>query len=141
MIINELKITARKKKKRIGRGGAHGTYSTRGGKGQTARSGSSFYVGFEGGRSGLKRQIPKLGGFKSIHSKAEIVSLGVLDKKFNEGEEINPDILKEKGLVRSKKNGIKILNNGDINKKIMISGCALSRGAKEKIEKAGGNIN
>lgn len=140
MLINDLKVTKKKAKKTVGRGGVHGTYSTRGGKGQTARSGSSFYIGFEGGRSGLKRQLPKLGGFKSHFPKAEIVSLGNLDKHFNEGEEINSKTLAERGFIKNERGAVKILNNGEINKKIIISGCSASKGAKEKIEKAGGSV-
>jgi len=130
----------KKKKKQVGRGGKRGTYSGRGGKGQRARS---------GGKSGSKRRgmrqlmetTHKLRGFKSKKKKPEIINLADFDGKFKSGDKITNVVLLRKGLVDRTKNGVKILGNGEINIKLEISGCKVSRAAKEKIEKAGGKVN
>jgi len=129
----------KKKKKQVGRGGKRGTYSGRGGKGQRARS---------GGKSGSKRRgmrqmetTHKLRGFKSKKKKPEIINLADFDGKFKSGDKITNVVLLRKGLVDRTKNGVKILGNGEINIKLEISGCMVSRAAKEKIEKAGGKVN
>ncbi len=130
---------AKKKKKRIGRGGKRGTYSGRGIKGQRARS---------GGKRGLKRlgmrplmeQTPKLRGFKSLKKKPEILNLKDLQNKFKDGDKITPQVLLKKGLVDKIKNGVKILGDGEIKVKLEISGCQVSKSAKEKVEKAGGVV-
>lgn len=140
MLINELKVKAKKKKKTVGRGGVHGTYSTRGGKGQTARSGSSFYLGFEGGRSGLRKQLHKLGGFKSIYAKPQIVNLNALESNFNDGDIITKQALVEKKLIKDNGNAVKILGNGEISKKLAIKKLLASQSVRSKIEAAGGNV-
>jgi len=140
MLINELKISSKKKKKRVGRGGVHGTYCTRGGKGQTARSGSSFYMGFEGGKSGLKKQLHKLGGFKSIYAKPQVVNLSSLNNNFNDGDVISREVLVREKLVKDTMNAIKVLGNGEINKKLTIKNILVSDSAKSKIEAVGGKI-
>lgn len=131
---------SRKKVKRVGRGlGSTGTYSGRGQKGQKARS---------GGKKGLKmlgmRRIilstPKLRGFKSFYPKMAAVNVMSLEKKFNDGERVTPKTLLEKGLVGKMKVAVKILGDGELKKKLIIEGCAVSAGAREKIEKAGGKI-
>lgn len=129
------------RKKRIGRGNAsgHGTYSTRGMKGQKSRT---------GGRGGLKYKgmkqiilsIPKKRGFKSLEQKPEILNIDILDKKFDDGSKINPKILHEAKIISKIIKGVKILGNGETKKKFIIKGCSVSRSAKEKIEKAGGEI-
>jgi len=134
-------LNSKRKIKRIGRGNAsgHGTYSTRGLKGQRARS---------GGRSGLKQKgwrhillsAPKLRGFKSLYSKGQIVNLVDLEKKFNDGEKITPQVLAEKKLIANAHFLVKILGKGELNKKLEIVGCSVSASAKEKIEKIGGQI-
>lgn len=139
MLINELQVKPKKKKKTIGRGGVHGTYSTRGGKGQTARSGSSFYLGFEGGKSGLKKQLHKRGGFKSIYAKPQIIKLEILNQ-FNEGAVVGKNILADKKIIKSTANNVKILNSGEINKKLIVKECLVSISAKKKIEAAGGQV-
>ncbi|MBI3952352.1 MAG: 50S ribosomal protein L15 [Candidatus Doudnabacteria bacterium] len=142
--LSELKPYKRaaKRRKVIGRGvgSGHGTYSGRGGKGQTARSGSSIPVGFEGGRMPLHRQIPKRRGFKSLNPKAEVLSLSDLSKKFNSGETVNPKILANKGMIRSSMSGVKILGEGEITKSLTFEKVKVSAQAKGKIEKAGGKI-
>ncbi|MDD5043581.1 MAG: 50S ribosomal protein L15 [Patescibacteria group bacterium] len=132
---------SKKNKKRIGRGlgSGHGTYSTRGAKGQRARSGGSKGLKLKGLRQNLLN-IPKLRGFKSRKPKMNVVNLNALEKKFKEGEMINPKLLLVKGVVKGLVGGVKILGDGEITKKIVIEGCRLSAKAKEKIVKAGGKV-
>ena len=132
---------SRTRSRRIGRGpgSGRGTTAGKGTKGQRARS---------GGRKGLKRlglkrimqRIPKHRGFKSIHKKPAIVNVGDLEARFVSGTVITPRQLESVGLVRSAKNGVKILGNGLLTKALLIQGCSISKSAKEKIEKAGGKI-
>ncbi|MFH1142386.1 MAG: 50S ribosomal protein L15 [Candidatus Uhrbacteria bacterium] len=132
---------ATKKRKRVGRGwgSGKGKYSGRGSKGQRSRS---------GGKSGLKKKglrtvmlnIPKKRGFTSLQPKAEVINIGMLAKKFSDGAEISVKNLKEKGLISTVRNGVKILGNGQIDIKVTIKGCKVSATAKTKIEKAGGNV-
>ncbi|TRZ78089.1 50S ribosomal protein L15 [bacterium] len=133
MIINDLVVKPKKKKKRIGRGGAHGTYSTRGMKGQKSRSGSSFPVGFEGGRSGMKKQLPKRGGFKSIHEKSVVVSLKDLDKNFKDGDVVTPQALVAKGIIATAHTKFKILNSGELTKKLTIKKCLMSKSVEKEL--------
>lgn len=131
---------SKKRVKRVGRGlGGRGTYSGRGQKGQRARS---------GGRKGLKLKglkkmllgIPKVRGFKSLYPKMAVVNVGDLDKKFQDGDKVNPQTLLEKGLIDKIKTEVKILGDGELGKKLTIEECAVSRSAREKIEKVGGKI-
>ncbi len=132
---------SRKTKKRIGRGNAsgHGTYSTRGQKGQRARS---------GGRKGLKRKgmrqllmsLPKIGGFKSLSMRPAILNVGDLEKNFTDGAMVNPGAILAKGLVRNIGNGVKILGDGELKKKLKVSDCLVSESAKQKITAAGGAV-
>ena len=135
MIVNDLVVKPKKKKKRIGRGGVHGTYSTRGMKGQKARSGSSFPIGFEGGRTGLKKQLAKRGGFKSIHAKSSIVTLTDLDNNFQDGDIITPKALAAKGIIESAHAKFKILNSGKLEKKVVIKKCPMSKSVESKVSK------
>jgi len=128
---------SKKKKKIIGRGGKHGTYSGKGLKGQKARSGTSGFK--RRGMKGLIEATPKLRGFKSHKPKFEVVNLKDLNK-YKDGDKINPKILKKTGLVDKIENGVKILGKGEINVKINVEECKVSDSAKEKIEKAGGKI-
>jgi len=146
MQLHQLKpIHKLKKRKRIGRGGKRGTYSGRGMKGQRARAGRKMkpvirelikkYPKLRGYRQKLKAQSSKL--------KTAILNLEVLEKKFNTGEKITPEILLEKRIIRKIKGKIplvKILAKGEISKKLIIGGCQMSESAKEKIERAGGQI-
>ncbi len=134
MIINDLVVKPKKKKKRIGRGGVHGTYSTRGMKGQKARSGVSFPAGFEGGRSGLKKQLPKRGGFKSIHGKNSIVTLTDLENNFKDGDVITPRALVAKGIIKDANEKFKILNSGELTKKLTIKKCVMSKTVENKLK-------
>jgi large subunit ribosomal protein L15 len=144
MQINSLKLkNKRKKKKTIGRGGKKGTYCGRGGKGQSARSGSSINPLFEGGRSTLIDHMKKLRGFKSPHAKKNIVKLDQLESKFKDGETVDIESLIKNRLVGKieAKDGVKILGGGKISKKLTFhKDIFLSASAKEAIQKAGGKV-
>lgn len=140
MQIHELKITKKASKKRVGRGGKKGTYSGRGMKGQKARSGASQSPTFEGGKTTLIQKTKKLKGFKSLNKKNLAINLNQLNSKFEDGDKINNKSLKEKGLIRKENQGVKILSEGKINKKIIIENLLISKKAQEKIEKAGGEV-
>ncbi len=145
--------SAQKTRKRVGRGlgSSHGTYSTRGMKGQRARSGGSKGLKARGLKSFLLR-IPKTGGFKSIHPKALSVNLDVLEKHYASGDTVTRENLLEKGIIREKKGlrkgkaapslsaRVKILSDGKLTKKLTITQCDLSVKAKAKIEAAGGTV-
>lgn len=132
---------SRTRVRRIGRGAGsgRGTTAGKGTKGQRARS---------GGRKGLKRlglkrimqRIPKHRGFKSIHPRLAVVNVSDLEAYFASGAVITPQALAAMDLVRSAKNGVKILGDGALTKSFTIKGCEMSKTAKAKIEKAGGRI-
>jgi len=141
MQIHQLKpIHKRKNEKRVGRGGKRGKYSGRGIKGQKARAGRKLKPII---REILKK-YPKLRGYRFKAKKEyEIINLDRIEKKFKEGEKVTPKTLVEKGLIR-KRGGkipqVKILGRGEITKKLTFENCFFSKSAKEKIEKAGGEI-
>lgn len=142
MQIHELSTTT-SKKKRIGRGGKRGTYSGRGMKGQKSRSGGNVDPLFEGGRTSLIQKMKKKRGFKSPHAKKTVISLAGIDKVFSDGDTISIATLLEKSLVshKKKRDGARIVANGEISKKVTIaSEIGVSTKAKEMIEKAGGKI-
>jgi len=130
----------RKKTKRVGRGNGsgRGTYSTRGCKGQKARKGKKLRPGFEGGQTPLVQRMPKLRGFKSLRTPYQVVNVGDLEI-FDNGTTIDAKVLAKKGLVRPKST-VKILGDGELKKKLTIQIEAVSKSAKNKIEKAGGKI-
>jgi len=128
----------KKKKKRVGRGGKRGTYSGKGQKGQRSRSGGRKRLKVKSFRRILQR-IPKKKGFKSIHPKMEIVNIGDLDKKFKNGDVIDLKILLKNGLVGKIKNGVKILGEGKLTKKLTVKANKFSRSAEKAIKKAGGS--
>lgn len=143
MQIHELKVKGKKNRKRIGRGGKRGTYSGKGNKGQKARSGGNVDPLFEGGRSSLVDRLKKVRGFKSIAPKKLVLGLDLLESKFADGEAVNFKTLVEKKIFRASeiKNGVKILGNGKITKKVLVDGEILtSDSAKVAIEKAGGKV-
>src|ERR1041385_6702141 len=128
------------KKKRLGRGPGTGLGKTsgRGEKGQKSRSGYSSKIGFEGGQMPLHRRLPKR-GFTNIFKKQWIeVSLEALEKSFAANDEINPEVLHRRGIIKKAKHDIVVLGNGDITKALKVSAHRFTRSAKEKIEKAGG---
>jgi len=132
-------------KKRLGRGNASGkgNYSTRGLKGQKARSGGAKPVWFEWGQTPLTRRIPKLKGFKRYYklvTNYQVVNVGDLEK-FDANTEITKEVLAEKKLIRKASEPVKILWNGDLTKSLIFKWIeAFSKSAKEKIEKAWGKI-
>ena len=141
MKLHELKsnIGATQKKKRVGRGPGSGLGKTsgRGQKGQKARSGASINPVFEGGQLPLYRRIPKRGfssaKFKTIYA---TINVGELNK-FENGTVINPALLKDAGLVKKQYDGIKVLGNGKLEKKLTIQANKFSTSALEKIKEAG----
>ena len=131
---------ANRNRKRIGRGPGSGSGVTagRGHKGQKSRSGYSQRFGFEGGQMPLYRRIPKR-GFTNKFSKKYVV-LNVRDlNQFRAGTEVSPETLIEKGLVKSVKDGLRVLGEGELNKKLKVKAHHFSKSAKEKIEAAGGS--
>lgn len=129
------------KKKRVGRGPGSGLGKTagRGNKGQKSRSGYSSRPGFEGGQMPLQRRLPKR-GFTNIFKKQWIeISLAKIEQNFNAGDEITPEVLHERGLIKKAKHDLVILGNGDISKGLNISAHRFTKAAREKIEKAGGS--
>lgn len=130
-----------KNRKRRGRGNASGlgTYSGRGVKGQKARSGGKFKGGHGGKRAPRFIQTtPKKRGFRSQHEKYAVVNLADLQQTFNEGTRVTPAILYEKGLIPTPKFGVKILGEGELVKKLVVSAQKFSGSAKDAILKAGG---
>ncbi|ASR41869.1 50S ribosomal protein L15 [Ligilactobacillus agilis] len=122
---------------RVGRGTSSGNGKTagRGQKGQKARS--KVRVGFEGGQMPLFRRMPKR-GFKNINRKDyAIVNLETLNK-FEDGAEVTPALLVESGLIKDEKDGIKVLGNGELKKKLTVKANKFSASAKAAIEAAGG---
>ena len=131
---------ARHRRKRLGQGesSGHGKTSGRGGKGQTARSGSSIRIGFEGGQMPLIRRIPKRGFNNARHATRYIpVNLEALNR-FDDGARIDENILRQAGLANGRASGVKILGDGELTKKLTISAHAFSASAKAKIEAKGG---
>lgn len=135
---------ANKRPKRVGRGSGSGLGTTagKGNKGQQSRTGKAVpYVGFEGGQMPLYRRIARR-GFSNYPFKKEyaVVNVMALNAKFSDGDAVNKVTLKEKGLVKKACDGIKILGNGDLTKRLNVEVDKVSAGAKEKIEKAGGTV-
>ena len=141
MKLNQLTATpgATKERKRIGRGYGSGNGKTagKGHKGQKARAGHGQQPGFEGGQMPLQRRIPKR-GFNNIFAK-EIVSVNVGTlNKFEDGAAVDAAALIQAGIVKKSCDGVKILSNGELNKKLTVKANAFSEAAKAKIEAAGG---
>jgi large subunit ribosomal protein L15 len=131
---------AKHRTKRLGQGesSGHGKTSGRGGKGQTARSGSSIRIGFEGGQMPLIRRIPKRGFNNARFTTRYIaVNVGELDK-FDDGAKVDETALRAMGLANGRADGIKILGEGELSKKLTVNASAFSASAKAKIEAKGG---
>ena len=130
---------SKKEAKRIGRGHGSGQGKTagKGHKGQKARAGKGMRVGFEGGQMPLQRRLPKR-GFNNIFRKYVVaINVGTLNK-FEDGAVVDIAALTEKGIVKNSFDGVKILSNGTITKKLTVKANAFSKGAVAKIEAAGG---
>ncbi len=128
-----------KERKRIGRGAGSGQGKTagKGHKGQKARSGGNVRPGFEGGQMPLARRVPKR-GFNNIFAK-NIVTISVRDlNKFEDGAVVDTKALLDAGIISKAQDGVKVLSNGEITKKLTVQLAAFSASAKEKIENAGG---
>ncbi len=131
------------KKKRVGRGPGSGLGKTagRGNKGQKSRSGYSGKVGFEGGQMPLQRRLPKR-GFTNIFKKQWIeVTLATLENSFEAGDSITPETMHERGVIAKGKRDIVVLGTGDITKALTVSAHRFTKGARQKIEAAGGTAN
>jgi large subunit ribosomal protein L15 len=131
---------AKHRRKRLGQGesSGHGKTSGRGGKGQTARSGSSIRIGFEGGQMPLIRRIPKRGFNNTRHTTRYIpVNLESLNQ-FQEGARVDEAGLRTAGLANGPSNGIKILGDGELTRKLTVVAHAFSASARAKIEAKGG---
>ena len=141
MELNNLKPKkgARHAKKRVGRGpgSGHGKTSGRGEKGQKSRSGFSRSLGFEGGQMPLHRRLPKR-GFTNIFKKDyAVVNVSDLER-FDSGASVDEAALRQAGLVKGQHDGVKILGDGELSKKLTVSATKFSKSAREIIEKAGG---
>lgn len=142
MKLHELKPAAGSKKapKRVGRGTGSGLgrNAGKGEKGQNARSGGGVRLGFEGGQLPLFRRLGKR-GFNNARFRTVYASLNVSDlNRFEENTVVTPELLIETGLIKKQLDGIKVLGNGELNKKLTVKANAFSNTAKEKIENLGG---
>ena len=142
MELNNLKYTkgSIQTRNRVGRGigSGNGKTSGRGQKGQNARSGGGVRVGFEGGQNPLVFRIAKR-GFNNYEFATRYAVINISDlEKFEDGAEITPELLKEMGIVKDMKDGLKVLGNGELTKKLTVNANKFSKVAKEKIENAGG---
>lgn len=151
MQLHQLKPTTKhKSRKRVGRGGKRGTFSGRGSKGQKSRAGARIRPGFRGGDNPIWKLFPKQRGatkkvdikharFGVAKKESEVVNLGILNSFFQDGDSVSPKILAQKGIISDKKR-VKILSDGELDKKLNFSGVAFSKQARDKILKAGGTI-
>lgn len=129
----------RKKRVGCGEGGGHGKTSGRGGKGQSARSGSSIRPGFEGGQMPLYRKLPHRGfnnaNFRTNYTTVNVGDFAKLDASITE---ITADVLSQHGIIRSEKLPLKVLGDGEITRAFKVTAVKFSESAKAKLEKAGG---
>jgi len=143
MKLHELKPAkgSTKERKRKGRGVGSGLGKTagRGSKGQLSRSGGNIRPGYEGGQMPLHRRLPKRGFTNIFKKQFAVVNLGDL-ARFESGGTVDEAALVRSGLVKGRRDGIKLLGNGDIDKALTVKINAVSRSAKEKIEAAGGSV-
>ncbi len=141
MKLHELKYTegSRKDGFRLGRGqgSGNGKTSGKGNKGQKARSGGMGKLGFEGGQTPLARRLPKRGFTNYTRKEYAIVNLDQLNK-FADGTEVTVEMLKDCGIVKDLKNGVKILGEGELTKKLVVKANKFSKSAVAMIEKVGG---
>ena len=140
MKLHELENLNAKNRKRIGRGPGSGTGKTsgKGHKGQNARSGGGVRPGFEGGQLPLYRRLSKR-GFNNYNFRTVYATVNVSDlEKFDEGTVVDIELLKKSGLVKKELDGVKVLGNGELSKKLTVKANKFSETAKEKIENVGG---
>lgn len=142
MKLHELNNLEAKDRKRIGRGPGSGNGKTagKGHKGQNARSGGGVRPGFEGGQLPLYRRLSKRGfnnyNFRTVYATVNVSDLDI----FDEGTVVTVELLKEVGLVTKELDGVKVLGNGELTKKLTVKANKFSETAKEKIENVGGTI-
>lgn len=144
MKLNEMTSSGNASAYRKGRGAGSGNGKTagRGHKGQNARSGGGVRPGFEGGQMPLYRRMPKR-GFNNKRFAPQYIEVNVVDlEKFDNGAEVSAEILRDSGIISLPKvnDGIKILGNGELTKKLTVKATKFTASAKEKIEKAGGTV-
>ena len=140
MKLHELENIEAKNRKRIGRGPGSGNGKTagKGHKGQNARSGGGVRPGFEGGQLPLYRRLSKR-GFNNYNFRTVYATVNVSDlERFDEGTEVTVELLKNAGLVNKELDGVKILGNGELSKKLTVKANKFSETAKQKIENVGG---
>ncbi|HUR80237.1 MAG TPA: 50S ribosomal protein L15 [Thermoanaerobaculia bacterium] len=132
---------ARHAKKRVGRGpgSGHGKTAGRGEKGQKSRSGFSRTLGFEGGQMPLHRRLPKRGVTNIFKKEYAVINLADLER-FDNGATVDEAALRAAGLVKGQNDGIKVLGNGKLSKKLTVSATKFSATAKSAIEAAGGTV-
>ena len=143
MKLNELKATegARSDSKRIGRGlgSGNGKTSGKGQKGQNSRSGGGVAIGFEGGQTPFFKRMPKRGFTNFTRKEYAVVNVGDLNK-FDDGAEVDYEALKAAGLLKKQLDGVKVLGNGKLEKKLTVKAAKFSESAKKAIEEAGGKV-
>jgi len=143
MNLNEMKYNegARHTTKRLGRGQGSGQGKTagKGHKGQNARSGGGVAIGFEGGQTPFFKSMPKRGFTNFNRLEYAVVNLTELNR-FEDGTTVTPELLKQAGIVRKQLDGIKVLGNGKLEKKLTVSCHKISKSAQAAIEKAGGKV-
>ena len=130
-----------KARKRVGRGpgSGMGKTSTRGQKGQKSRSGASISAWFQGGQTPIYRRIPKRGFNNTrFETKFATINIGDLEKFFNDGDVVTPEVLKERGIIKKQLSGVKVLASGELTKKLTVKAQRLSSASVTKIENAGG---
>ncbi len=152
MQLHQLKPTIKhKRRKRVGRGGKRGTFSGHGSKGQKSRAGARIRPGFRGGDNPIWKLFPKQRGatkkvdikhakFRVTRTGPAVVNLDVLNSFFQDGDYVSPKILVQKGIIGAGKR-VKILGDGELDKKLNFSGVVFSKQARDKILKAGGTTN
>ena len=121
-----------------GPGSGNGKTAGKGHKGQNARSGGGVRLGFEGGQLPLYRKLPKRGFKNHFATNYAIINVCDLDKRFNDGDTVNLETLMAAGLIKKSLDGLKVLGNGEITKKLTVEAAIFSARAKEKIEAVGG---
>lgn len=143
MKLHEMKYNegARHSKKILGRGQGSGQGKTagKGHKGQNARSGGGVAIGFEGGQTPIFKILPKRGFTNFNRIEYAVVNLSDLNR-FEEGSTVTPELLKQTGLVKKQLDGIKVLANGSLEKKLTVKCNKISKAAQAAIEKAGGTV-
>jgi len=136
-------VQGHKRKKRVGRGAGsgHGKTAGRGQKGLGSRTGANYLRGYVGGQTQLKERLPKVGFNNAVHATIyQPVNLAWLNENFEDGAVVEVKSLREKGMTVRRGELVKVLGHGDITKKLTVKTNAISKAAKEKIEKAGGSV-